>query len=50
MSVLSFGNIYSVPALKQNKGSPETPETADIRLKVGRVTLPRFLRFRLDDE
>lgn len=49
MSVLSFRNVYSVAALQQNKDSPETTEAAEIPMW-GRVTLPCFLLFHLDDE
>lgn len=44
MSVLSFRDIYSFPALKQNKGSPETTE---IRLNVSKSHCLVFSFFTL---
>lgn len=47
MSVLPLRDIYSVPALKQNKGSPETTETAEIRLNVAKSHYLVFSFFAL---
>lgn len=44
MSVLSFRDIYSFPALKQNKSSPETTE---IRLNVAKSHYLVFSFFTL---
>lgn len=50
MSALSFRNVYSVPALQQNKGSPETTQRAEIRRNAVKSHTTLFSPFSLVDE